>query len=178
MRPWILVIVFACAARAQDQASEPLHVLPQTRAGEIELQRDNKAASLTPQEPEKGEKILNRIQRSQIYNRTTGQVEGWRITMGGLVPYSGFSLGPEYYRRLLHERAVFQTTIVGSYKEFYKLGATFHMPTLANDHAFFSLDAVTLNYPRIDTTVKDLIRRKRGARITRSKRQSSAERRG
>jgi len=150
MRPWTLAILSVCAAAAQDQPTAADRAVPETRAGQIELQRQEKSQSLEPEEPEKGEKVFNRIQHSQIFERLTGEIEGWRIKMGGLIPYSGFSLGPEYYRHLLHRQAIFQTTAVGSYKEFYKVDSSFRMPSLANDHAFFRLDAMTFNYPRVD----------------------------
>jgi Omp85 superfamily domain len=147
------MFAFACAASAQDQQDQTSaadRALPQTRAAEIEVQREEKAAALTPEEQEKGERIFGRIQKNQIFERITGEVEGWRIKMGGLIPYSGFSLGPEYYRRLLHQQAIFQSTLVASYKEFYKFDTSFRMPSLAEDHAFFSLDAMTFSYPRVD----------------------------
>ncbi len=120
MRSWILVIVFVFTARSQDAPPASDSATPHTRAEQIEDQRRQKSKSLKPEEPKKGEKALDRIQNNQIFERLTGEIEGWRIMMGGMVPYSGFSLGPEYYRRLLHERAVFQTTAVGSFKQAYK----------------------------------------------------------
>jgi hypothetical protein len=150
MRVGMLASLFVFGATAQEQPPNADRAIPQTRAGQIELQREQKAASLKPQTPEKGETILNRIQNNQLFERITGEIEGWRIKMGGLVPYSGFSLGPEYYRHLLHEQAIFQTTLVASYKEFYKLDSSFRLPALADDHAFASLEGMTLSYPRVD----------------------------
>jgi hypothetical protein len=150
MRVGFLASLFVFIATAQEPSATADRAIPQTRAGQIELQREQKAASLKPQKPEKGETILNRIQNNQLFERITGEIEGWRIKMGGLIPYSGFSLGPDYYRHLLHKQALFQTTLVASYKEFYKLDSSFRMPSLAADHAFFSLEGMTFSYPRVD----------------------------
>lgn len=150
MRRFIWVIFFIYPATAQDDTSVAVRPLPQTRAGQIELQRQQKAARLKSEGPEKGEKVFNRIQKNQIFERITGEIEGWRIKMGGLIPYSGFSLGPEYYRHFWHEQAVLQSTLVGSYKEFYKFDTNFRLPSLAGDHAFILLDGTTLSYPRVD----------------------------
>jgi outer membrane protein assembly factor BamA len=150
MRAALLMMVFVCVTDAQDQAAPADPAQPETRAGQIEAERKQKAASLTPEEPEKGEEVFDRIQNSQIFERITGEIEGWRVKFGGLIPYSGFSLGPEYYRHYWHQQALFVTTLVGSYKEFYKLDSSFSLPSLASDHAFFSVAGMTLNYPRVD----------------------------
>ena len=146
----LLSIVWVVAATAQDEQPAADRALPETRAGQIELQREQKAASLKPEGAEKGEEVFNRIQKSEIFERLTGEIEGWRIKMGGLVPYSGFALGPEYYRHFWHEQAIFQSTLVGSFKEFYKFDTNLRMPSLAGEHAFFSLDGMTFSYPRVD----------------------------
>jgi hypothetical protein len=150
IRTYLLTIALVCVASAQDGVQTATPAAPQTRAEQIQLQRQKKAASLSPEKEEKGERVFDRIQNNQIFERLTGEIEGWRIMMGGMIPYSGFSIGPEYYRHLLNRQAVFQTTLVGSYKEFYKLDSSFRMPSLASDHAFFSLDGTTFSYPRID----------------------------
>lgn len=156
VRYWILIFSLVCAAAAQDEppavdsAAATDSAAPETRVGQIELVRQEKSQTLEPEEPEKGDRIFSRIQDNQIFERLTGEAEGWRIKMGGMIPYSGFSLGPEYYRHLLHQRAIFQTTAVGSYKQFYRVDSSFRMPSLVNDHAFFSLDAMTFSYPRVD----------------------------
>jgi outer membrane protein assembly factor BamA len=151
VRHWILTFSLACAAVAQEEPpADGSAAAVETRAGQIELQRQEKAQTLEPEEEEKGEEVFDRVQHSQIFERLTGEIEGWRIMMGGMIPYSGFSLGPEYYRHLLHQQAIFQTTAVGSYKKFYKVDSSFRMPSLVNDHAFFSLNAMTFNYPRVD----------------------------
>jgi outer membrane protein assembly factor BamA len=150
MRQFILTIFFVCTATAQDDQSVADRALTQTRAGQIELEREQKATKLKPEGPEKGEKAFDKIQNNQIFERLTGEIEGWRIKMGGLIPYSGFSLGPEYYRHFLHRQILVQSTLVGSYKEFYKLDTSVRLPSLADDHAFVSLDGMTFSYPRVD----------------------------
>ena len=123
---------------------------PQSRASLIQQERHRKAATLVPEQQAQGEKILDRLEHNEIVQRVTGQAEGWRVKLGGLITYSGFAMGPEYFRRVLHEQGTFRATLVGSTHSFYKMETEFRMPSLAGDHAFFDIDAVRLGYPRVD----------------------------
>ncbi len=147
--------VFVClctvaGAQQPSQAADPPSS-PQTRAGQIELQRMRKSTELQPDEPNRIEHALNVIKEKKILERLTQGVAGFRIKLGGLVTGSGFAAGPEYYRHdLLHGTAHFRASARSSFKKFYLMDTELDMPRLADDHVFVNLYAVHRNYPRID----------------------------
>jgi hypothetical protein len=83
---------------------------PATRAAQIDAARNLQAASLTPDEPRGIEHALDVIEDKEIIQRLTAGIAGLRVHLGGLITYSGFAAGPEYYRRLLHEQLTFRAS--------------------------------------------------------------------
>ena len=149
------IACLACCAFAQDdQASTGANraaPASATRAGEIEAERQRKAASLQPEKVKPAERVLNRIEQNEIVERLTCQVTGLCVRFGGLITYSGFALGPEYTNHgLLGGAATFSTSFVGSVHEFYRADAHLNMPQLYDGFAFLDLDAEHLYYPRVD----------------------------
>ena len=138
-------------ARAQDQPAEANGAAPATRTGQVEAERRQKAATLHPDQPNRIEKFLDKIENRQIVERLTCQVTGLCVRFGGLVTYSGLALGPEYNNHdLLDGTATFRASFVGSVHEFYRADAELNMPRLDGGFAFLNLDADHLYYPRID----------------------------
>ncbi len=136
---------------AQQGSGAANRAAPATRAAEIELERDEKATELRPDEPTGIEHVLNVIKQKKVIERITSGVAGFRVHLGGLITGSGFAAGPEYYRRdLLHDQARFRASARGSLRKFYLFDADFNLPTLADDHAFLELYGVHRNYPHID----------------------------
>jgi len=124
---------------------------PATRAGEIELERQQKAADLKPDEPSHTEQVLNYIKDHKIVERITCGVTGFCVRFGGLITGSGFAAGPAYVNRdLLHGNAIYHASVRASVSKFYLMETGFEMPRLADDHVFTSLDAYYFNYPHID----------------------------
>jgi outer membrane protein assembly factor BamA len=136
---------------AQTQTPDAERMAPMTRAGQIELERQQKAARLEPDRPTGIEHALNVIKEKKIIERITAGVAGFRIHMGGLITGSGFAIGPEYYRRdLLHEELTLRASVRGSTQKFYLMDTELDMPRLADDHVFLNFYAVHRNYAHID----------------------------
>jgi hypothetical protein len=145
-----ILFVAAAFARAQTPDANRM-VAPMTRAGLIELQRQQKAAQLQPDTQSGIEHALNVIKEKKIVERITAGIAGFRLHMGGLITGSGFAIGPEYYRRdLMHNQVTVRASARASMQKFYLMDAELSLPRLADDHVFVNLYALHRNYPHID----------------------------
>ncbi len=136
---------------AHGQTATADRLAPQTRAGQIELARQRKAASLQPTEPDSAERVLDYIKDKKIVERITAGVAGFRVKLGGMIERSGLALGPEYYRRdLMHEKLRVRASARGSFHLYYVIDSEIGMPSLAGDHVFWDLYAIHRDYPHID----------------------------
>src|SRR5262245_26023645 len=70
----------------------------QSRSELIESERIEKEQKLTPEKPPKPEQRFVSVERSIPYRLLTGQVDGWGVGFGNIVPGSGFAIGPQYKR--------------------------------------------------------------------------------
>ena len=126
-------------------------IAPLTRAGQIEAQRQQKAAQLEPDEPSGIEHALIVLKEKKIVERITAGIAGFRVHMGGLITGSGFAAGPEYYRHdLLHNQVTVRASARASLQKFYLMDAELDLPRLADDHVFLNMYGVHHNYPHID----------------------------
>jgi hypothetical protein len=124
---------------------------PPTRAGQIELERQQKAQHLEPDKPSSVEQTLITIKEKRVVERITGGIGGFRVVLGGLVTGGGFAVGPEYHRGdLRNDRLTFRASARGSARRFFLLDTELDAPQLAGGHAFVNLYAVHRHYPRID----------------------------
>jgi hypothetical protein len=148
----ILVLVCLCGAiplRAQSPDAD--RMAPMTRAGQIEVERQQKATQLEPDYPSGIEHALNVIKEKRIVERITAGIAGFRAHMGGLITGSGFAVGPEYYRHdLVQDQVVVRASARASLQKFYLMDAELDLPRLADDHVFVNVYAVHRNYPHID----------------------------
>jgi outer membrane protein assembly factor BamA len=123
----------------------------QTRAAEIEQQRDEKVAHPPTEKPDKVEKTFDYIDDHKIIERLTTGYHGWNVRFGGLPPGSGFGLGPEY--RLRSDFLGGNTLRVGgqiSTKVYQKYYVGWELPHVAGDHISIDFNAAHRNYPQID----------------------------
>lgn len=133
------------------QTPEADRMAPTTRAGQIELERQQKAQQLEPDEPSRAEHVFIVIKEKRIIERLTAGIAGFRAHMGGLITGSGFAIGPEYYRHdLLRDHMTFRASARASIEKFYLMDTEMDLRHLANDHVFLNLYAVHRNYPHID----------------------------
>jgi outer membrane protein assembly factor BamA len=142
---WLVLLVLAAA---------PALVTPcaaqETRAQELERQRDEKAARLHYDQPQKLEKNLFFIEDNKILERLTAGYHGLNVRLGGLVQGSGFALGPEYH---MHRDSWGSDFFLGaqlSTKLYQRYYSRWNQPQLANDHFSLDLNAVHRNYSQVD----------------------------
>lgn len=122
----------------------------ETRAAEIERQRDEKAANVKTDEPGKVEKTLIFIKDDKILERFTSGYHGWNVRLGGLVQGSGFAFGPEYRLRNDDRSSNLRIGAQLSTKLYQKYYVNWSLPRLADNHVFFDFNAVHRNYSQID----------------------------
>lgn len=139
-----------CLGLSLAQAQEADRIAPNTRAGQIEADRRDKAERLTPDAPGKVEQGLQYVKRHRIVERFTAGTAGIRAHLGGLITGSGFAAGPEYYRRLSHEDLIIRTSVRASLRDFYLIDAEASLPHLARDRVFAGFLAVHRDYPHVD----------------------------
>ena len=126
-------------------------LLPMTRASQIELQRQQKAARLEPDEPPEIEQAFITIKEKRVLERITRGIGGFRAVIGGLVTGGGFAVGPEYYRGdLRREKLLFRASARASIKKFYLMDMELDAPRIGGGPFFVNLYALHRNYPRID----------------------------
>ncbi len=122
---FIPILLLASLAAAQQ--TPPV----ESRAGELQRAALDKARVLSPPQPDKFERGIERIQNSLIVPWTSGGLNGFGLRMGGLVTGSGFALGPAYSRRdLLNENLHFRISAAGSAKLYYNVDTLVSFPRL------------------------------------------------
>lgn len=123
----------------------------QTRADEIERQRDAKATKPPKDEPGTVEKTLTFIKDEKVLERLTAGYHGLNIRFGGLPPGSGFALGPEFRpRRELQGGSTFRVGAQLSTKLYQRYYARWTLPKLANDHLSLDFIGVHRNFAQVD----------------------------
>ncbi|HWB83864.1 MAG TPA: BamA/TamA family outer membrane protein [Bryobacteraceae bacterium] len=157
MRAWLALTLLACGLYAQN-VSAPKSPQPSadaadptTRAGEIELQRKQKATHLSPDTPGPIDNALQIVSKKRIVDRVTNGIAGFRLHLGGLITGSGMALGPEYYRRdLAHEQLLYRASARGSLRKFYLVDTEISDSHLAGGRASADLYAAHSDYPNVD----------------------------
>jgi hypothetical protein len=110
-----------------------------SRAQAVVDAEQDKAKHLTPQEPPRGERKFDHIEKNiidRIFN-----TNGPSLKFGGIPTGGGFSLGPQYTRQdLLADHLTWNTYLVGSTKKWYGGGSSFDFHGLLNGHLEFVTD--------------------------------------
>jgi hypothetical protein len=121
-----------------------------TRAAQIEAERQKKAAALKPEVVTPGEHRLLMVREKRILEKITYGVGGLRARIGALVTGSGFAVGPEYFRDdLANGNVVFRATTQFSTQRFQLYDVALAFPRLMNEHAFLDLHATHRNFPQM-----------------------------
>ena len=121
----------------------------QLRSDLIESARMEKEANLTPETPPKAERKIVWAQNSLAYRLLTGQVDGFGVGFGNIVPGSGFAIGPQYKRTDLLERpAHAQVEARAAINESYLGRLDLSLPHLFDDRAFLDFSTRAPEYLR------------------------------
>jgi hypothetical protein len=98
-----------------------------------------KAKELQPQEPPRGERKFDHIQKDildRIFN-----TNGPALKFGGIPTGGGFSLGPQYTRQdLFADHLTWNTYVAGSTRKWYGGASSFDFHDLANGHLELKAD--------------------------------------
>lgn len=115
-----------------------------SRAQTIADAEKEKEKHLEPQEPPRGERKFDHIEKAiigPIFN-----TNGPGLRFGGLPTGGGFSLGPQYTRQgLFADHLTWNTYIVGSTRKWYGGGSSFDFHDLFNGHLELKTDAAYEN---------------------------------
>lgn len=120
----------------------------QTRVEVIEQERAAHSRQVAPEAPPKAEQAVLAIEKNPVFKALFGNPAGLRLRIGGMVPGSGFALGPEYTRPdLLNGNLKFRVSARASSRKYQRYEAELVAPYLASDKLYASLYAVHLDYP-------------------------------
>lgn len=123
----------------------PIHA--QTRASEIERERDAKAANLKPDEVSNLERRLRDFRDKNYLERTAVGYHGFRAKIGNMVTGGGFAIGPEYFRNdLVDGRMTFRASAQVSTRLYEKFETALGFPQLANGKVSVDLQGTYRNY--------------------------------
>jgi hypothetical protein len=104
-----------------------------SRAQAIADAEKEKAKHLDPQEPPRGERKFDHIEKTII--KPLINQNGPALKFGGIPTGGGFSLGPQYTRQdLLADQLTWNTYVVGSTKKWYGGTSSFDFHDLLNGH--------------------------------------------
>lgn len=118
----------------------------QLRSDLIESARTEKEANLTPEAPPKAERSFVSVERSIPYRLLTGQVNGWGVGFGNIVPGSGFAIGPQYKRNdILDGKITLAASARVAINQSYLGRFDVSVPHLFGDLAFIDFSAVHRN---------------------------------
>jgi hypothetical protein len=118
----------------------------QLRSDLIESARIEKEGNLTPETQPKAERDIVWVQTSVPYRLLTGQVNGFGVAFGTIVPGSGFAIGPRYRRSgLLGGKLTLTVETRAAVNESYlgRLDLSFH--DLLGGRAFVDFSTVHRN---------------------------------
>lgn len=110
-----------------------------SRAQAVADAEQEKAKHLTPQEPPRGERKFDHIEKKLI--QRTFNPNGPALKFGGIPTGGGFSLGPQYTRQdLLADHLTWNTFVAGSTRKWYGGASSFDFHDLANGHLELRVD--------------------------------------
>jgi hypothetical protein len=110
-----------------------------SRAQAIIDAEEEKAKHLEPQEPPRGERKFDHIEKNVIDRLFN--LNGPALKFGGIPTGGGFSLGPQYTRQdLLADHLTWNTYVAGSTRKWYGGASSFDLHGLANGHLEFKVD--------------------------------------
>jgi Omp85 superfamily domain len=120
----VLLISFLCGSVAHAQS---------TRREALEAERAKKAQALTPPKPSGLEKKLLAIENDRMITRILAPYEGLYLKFGGLTKGGGLGAGPGYRNWFWADRGVFNTFVVGSFRNYWSATAEVLFPKLVDE---------------------------------------------
>jgi hypothetical protein len=104
-----------------------------TRRETLDAERAKKARALSPPKPTGLEKKILYIENDRVIERILAPYEGLYLKVGGLTKGAGLGAGPGYRNWLWRDRAVFNTSLVASFRNYWFGTAEVLWPKLADE---------------------------------------------
>jgi hypothetical protein len=104
-----------------------------TRREVLEAERAKKAETLAPPKPSGLEKKMLWLENDRVITRILAPYEGFYLKVGGLTKGAGLGAGPGYRNWFLDDRAVFNTSIVTSFRNYWMGTAEVIFPKLLDE---------------------------------------------
>jgi outer membrane protein assembly factor BamA len=118
----------------------------ESRSDLVESTRTQKEANLTPDTPPKGEIRIESIEHSLPYRLLTGEVNGFGLGSGNIMPGAGLATGPQYRRTdLLGGRLTAVVQARAAINESYLGRLDLLMPSLLGGKAFLGFTTMHRN---------------------------------
>lgn len=134
----LAVLLLAPAASAQE---------PETRAAALQRQREQKAKTVRPYQPNGIERVLLWLENSRSWERLLNPAEGIYPKIGTITPGSGISYGVGYRKPgLVGDRAAFSSVALASFKGYWLGDARLTFPELAGGRVRAVLFARAYDY--------------------------------
>jgi len=109
----------------------------ESRADLIDSARTKKENDLKPEEPPKAEQRIEAIENSVPYRLFTGELDGFGIGFGTIIPGSGFAIRPSYTRTdLLEGRIALRIDGLAAVNRSYAGGFDLAAPSLFSGYGF------------------------------------------
>jgi outer membrane protein assembly factor BamA len=108
----------------------------QSRTDEIESARTAKEANLTPESQPRVEQDIERVENSFAYRLFTGQLGGFGLGTGTIVPGSSVAFGPRFQKRFWDGKLLLRLEARGSINQSYLGRMELGLSHLWNDRAF------------------------------------------
>jgi len=122
-----------------------------SRAGQIEAERLEKAGNLKPPAPDRFERAVIRVENNLVYKGLTNTSgAGFGLRFGGLETGSSLGFGPQYLRPdLLREKLYLRASASGSFKWYWSADALLSLPRLVNRRLQLDLYALHSDAPQV-----------------------------
>jgi outer membrane protein assembly factor BamA len=114
-----------------------------SRADLIDSARTQKEVNLTPEQPPKGETVVEGIENSIPYRLMTGELDGFAIGVATILPGSALAVFPRYTRPdLFGGRLTLRINAAAATNESYIGAIGLSVPDLFGGHGFIDFNAV------------------------------------
>jgi outer membrane protein assembly factor BamA len=118
----------------------------QSRTDLIQSARTEKEANLMPWAKPKAERVIVRTQNSLPYRLLTGEAHGFAVSLGNMVPGSGFAIGPTYTKPMRDGKLILRLDARAAINESYSGRLDIAVPRLFSDRGFATFSTQHRNF--------------------------------
>ncbi len=134
-----------------DPSLDAIAIQPQSRMEQIEEQQREKAGNLSPSQPGKAERLLEKYIGENPTNKYVGGIPGLHLRLGGMPSGSGFGMGPEYLRPdLLKGNVSFRASAIITNRLWHLIDTELRFPNIARRFLDLSFNGRRLDASSVD----------------------------